>query len=1404
MDAPVNLAVPVKLDAFVFNEQVCDGGPREAKIAPLTQPNYTFLQLSDSLIQNDILNHVDLHNSIPAASNPRLRDLGRNGAVRSNRLGVYLHWMIPRFYRSGVAATPSAESKHAPERRKKGFAAVDPSAADYSSPEFSPLPNRWLVIRKLDPDAPTTLPKGAQVDAVTAWIIEGDRVRHIDDDELDGKDLQVDVSPFITSKSQDATDPTKIALAEQAEIFIGYKTNAQGWAEKAGLDRADLTVVSASNHLFPDYQPHCSNVFSTLDDFACTIDGQPGHLTGAVASYYVMGWHSDSANDPLGNLDPHGTTTRGDRIRSRSMGLNGTLPYPKPVQDWLDAKTASRVLCHGAMYGVRWDANTLPPKVPANKASEHLTDDMPVAVGTTPMDALLAYVDAHQIADLEKDLHALEPLLRARDDGVQAQRAATDELQNWNHARTSGGVHWHFQNEAGKEAQTPPAIDADNLEALNQAQRLADATARQLVPLRWEMFSYWWQFVCLSAEDRKKAAYPLESLSARFAALDKLYHDQQAQVTNLSKDTTMFRKLPTPGVHPEFAEARDPTLLVGGIQAGWPDDYLDTLRVRLDSQLIRPDSALVPPGSGMAPYCTTVLPAELQPTAAALAQEFITLEGGKQRAVDPPPDASSSYPPLYHDTGKHGAPGQPFRDQWGDTQPWFPLFVEWEVEYFHIPWPDWELNGERKDQLDPRWKLGIRHGFELAAAHISDTRTLSGRILLLPQPNFSLQAAIQDLWSNTDPRVLEKYLPDPKQRETVRDTAYTLPFLSAPLDGFAAELITLAKGTHVKPNVRFPQTGYAISGIQPLPDAVAGPFGKAELGIVGAESELTPFGRLVLFDMPSPSPSTGGTGDTTGPLPFKPARHGQFRFSKLNIVDKFGQAISAIDPRYGHEHDEAVYPCLSSYFAPQQLAGGQPNAVRPPARPGYCEFAQVPPAINQPARLNCTFVKHDERWDRDKTGYAYWRPTTEWESPVWGWVVLNYADYGVQIFLPDGTFYREVRLASPTAPGHTSAGAKWLPFDPPATPPAGTGQLDRLLERLAALDQTYLLSFLAMLGASLDATASAPSAYGTFLNSLVGRPLALVNAAWSLELATDACKDQSSLDGHEHKKQQTSLLDNGDGEHVYQFPLKLGDKARANDGLVGYFPAQQTDTPQPGDELDLDVAYTYYPAAPGELAPGHQRPTTTEPIGPDNYPKLQAFWCPPDRYTPPAVTDPQTAARNYARDWNAALRVFGLIVDPFVPVTSFTGGVQPAGSLALPPWTWQAALHRMTAFFHAGPLLVTRDVQEYWDRDPCQTLRPAYALSPPDQDQTVKDSHVGIPALDVASWAWLQPFWNAASSGTASAAAASRTEKEEEGGKQEYMALGLAKVDGKPAYEKGPYTALEGYLQLKAPIVRPS
>ncbi|KAJ5587062.1 uncharacterized protein N7459_002827 [Penicillium hispanicum] len=188
----------------------------------------------------------------------------------------------------------------------------------------------------------------------------------------------------------------------------------------------------------------------------------------------------------------------------------------------------------------------------------------------------------------------------------------------------------------------------------------------------------------------------------------------------------------------------------------------------------------------------------------------------------------------------------------------------------------------------------------------------------------------------------------------------------------------------------------------------------------------------------------------TTPDPFKPVTHGQFRFTKLNIIDN-GQAIHALNPRYASEGKQAVYPCISDLLAPSRLSNNEANIVRPPAQAGACEFIQISPQINQPAHLNAAFMIHDIRHDTDPNNYSYWRPVTEWENPVWGWMVLNYADYGLQVFLPDGTFYREVRLSSPTAPKKTTISAKWLPFEPPENLP-DTRQLDRLISRFTEPD----------------------------------------------------------------------------------------------------------------------------------------------------------------------------------------------------------------------------------------------------------------------------------------------------------------------------------------------------------------
>ncbi|KAL7276585.1 hypothetical protein RUND412_000427 [Rhizina undulata] len=1339
---PSNVIVPLKLDAFVFNPAVCSGKDIEAKIAPITQPNYTFLRLDNSVVQNDILDHVDLHHTTPAQFNSRLTDLGTR-KIRERRVGVYLHWMIPRAYRAGTASTDSVPNPQS-HRQKKGFRSPrDDKKVDHSAPDFRSVPPRWLVIRRIDPK--TISPAGAPIPEVEAWVIESDRMQGIDELKLE-VDLQVDVSPFVY--------PAKIInIEQQAEVFIGFKVDAKSWTEDTTgkVKRVpQLSLLNSANHLFADYQPHNSNVFSMVDNFSYTdLDGSTKYLTSATASYYVLGWHSSDEEDLFYIPTEPDKPILQERLNACLMKF--TDPNTPGVSKWLNSSDSARLLCHGAMYNVEWNATEKPKNVPADVHSKNLNGKMPVAVGTTPLDSLLAFIHAHVdsdtgiIKELEEDLIRIQSLLIAQDDGVESQREAADILYNHNYDRADCGTHFYFTGTGPNGNPTEPSDPEKKMLAeLNQVQFALDLHARTVKRLRWDMFSWWWKYVSDSDKnnpvhgDYKKIS---SDLTARLNKLLLCQTELEEKVESLRKEIPQAK----PGVLPSVYQQRDPTLLVGGIESGWPHDYLDKLNVRLDTQIITgtdPD----PPPVGWNKFLADIipkLPPALQKSAGTLAGEFLLLRPDGPIKVPPKNEVF----PLYHDQAKHTC-GAPWRDRWESTQPWFPLFLEWEAEYTHIPYEFWSLE-ERTSRQSTAKKLryGIKDDIILNEKPHDDQRTVSGRVLILPQPSFSLAAKIDQLFSTTPADILEKYLPEEKRRQ-LQDQLYKLSYLSSPLAGLTDHLLTLVQGSHIKPNKRPPG-----EKPQPIDAAVragkSAGFDKPQLELIDKESDLTPYGTLVQF--------LDGKFSA-----FKPATHGQFRFTKLNIIDKFGQAIHAIDPTPLPKGPPALYPCISEFYACQEIPGTNEANTVIKDKPGFCEFVQLPPQINQFSRLNSAFVVHDEV----QPGNPYWRPVTEWENPIWGWIVVNYVEYGVQLFLPDGTFYREVRLGGST--GVTSSPA-WLPFDPPEKQPTNTAQLDRLIAKLA--NKTYCQAFVDMINKALGNAPAAPNAYAQFLNTVVGKPLALVNMGWSLELAVDAYANQSTTN---KTGPAIGLLPDDTAPHrpVYKFHVKLGDKDRVYDGLVGYF--NTLPHPTEGNELDLDNLYTYFDST---LPPSPENPLRI--IDKMDYPSFQPFFVKPDDTAPDKIIN--------ARNEN--LSVYGVLIDPFTPVHGYSSFL-PIETLTLPSWTWQTAMNKMTAFFHMGPLMVTADIPAYQEK---YRLKSNYNLNNP--NTVVPGSAVPIPALGIADWNWLQPYVEQTSS---------ESGKEGDGAERiVYMPLGLGKLDNRPKFEKAPYVAIEGYLQLKKPIIRP-
>jgi hypothetical protein len=117
---------------------------------------------------------------------------------------------------------------------------------------------------------------------------------------------------------------------------------------------------------------------------------------------------------------------------------------------------------------------------------------------------------------------------------------------------------------------------------------------------------------------------------------------------------------------------------------------------------------------------------------------------------------------------------------------------------------------------------------------------------------------------------------------------------------------------------------------------------------------------------------------------FKPATHGQFRLTKVNIIAKFGQVVHAVDPTVPAEAAEPLPD--KPLVANAVLLDG----------PGKCEFVQLPPHINQPARINAHFVRVFK--DRSLSTKPLYQRLPEAESPVWGLIVVNFPNNGLKVF----------------------------------------------------------------------------------------------------------------------------------------------------------------------------------------------------------------------------------------------------------------------------------------------------------------------------------------------------------------------------------------------------------------------
>ncbi|KAF2273526.1 uncharacterized protein EI97DRAFT_404009 [Westerdykella ornata] len=1344
------VAVPLRLQAFVLNQSIIDEG--DVRLAPITQPNFTGLRIDPAVIQNDVQEHVDPTSAKPSTTNSRITHLD-TGELRRSRCGVYLHWEIPRMYRGGAAATESGDSR-SQFRNEKG---LSEETATPATPDFLPIPNRWLVTRRIDPDAvvlnPTSKQPAQPIPQFRSWVVESDRIRTLDEFPKNA-DIEVESVPFLHG-----ADTTSDSIKAQAQVFVGQVFDAPEWpGEDRTVPRANLSVLASSNPLFADYQPFNSGVFSLIDNFQYIDETNSiDYFAEATASYSVIGWHSDASQDPFSVSNvPH------SKLLQRSfMSLYASDQGNSFEHTWVQQSSPTRGIYHGAMYNVNWIDNGTPSTWPGNKFAKSFNNSQPLAVGNTAMDALVAYLRTiAKPTELEVALLALQNLLIKQNDGVDVQQEAADLLSTRNFSSSTGGRWWTLSGEqSGSFSRVATSSGTksplDELDNVNKQQRALNIMRREKSLLQWELFAEWWKAVTLPAGTKvddtlaKKIIGRLLDLgddTLPGSQIGKAFQEIKDSVHSLSDSSTVVHATEQP-----FLGLKDPTVLLAGVSSPWPTNYADNLAVRLASRIATSATVIgpVPPSTDSQPdwksldaYITAlgrggfVFPSDLWDNIVRLLLEFRTLRpqldpDGKPVPLDLSPSGATF--PSFHDDGTMSRIDG--LDRWMDTQPFFPLFLEWEGEYSHVEYDSWALE-DVASTCTPGTVTGVKKLQYVVSTDLRNkklsVRALSGRTLILPQASLSLEQSVKQILAQTPP---DQNPLDPGQVATIVDNLRQLPVLSATLTGFTNHLRTQLAGGHVKPLLRSP-------GKLPVP-MEAGvvshtAFTIDSLALMGQKTGTTPYGNLVSVD-----PST---------CPFKPATHGQFKFTKFNLIDRFGQTVCAITPSPrrtdGTTEKNRLYPCLSDNYKPQLRADGTFNTVEPDPD-GKCSFVQIPPYINQDARINAHIVVED----MDPNTSSKWRVAEEWEQQAVGWIVVNFPDFGLQIFQPDGTFYRELRNGGPWPVGE-GIGAKWQPFERPKNPPDDTA-LDKFIAQLEKPE--YMAHIFTLLSSAAADLQSTPNEYSGYLQALIGRPFAIVNMGWSLELATAPLYNQAS--GTASQPPPFLLPPNTSRSPVpqtYSFPLKLGDQDRKFDGLVCYFNAISNNA------VDYSTIMYYDKATQPSVFPRPPPPAaSTVP-----FPTLSPFYIPaPTSGSGPAVTD----------SYNKELQVFGAIIDPFNTVHGYSS-ILPVKQLTFPHWRLEKALRSMTYFFQAGPLLVPKDVPPF-NKDYIVSSDSPVAAG----EKLVPDFALPVPAVAVGDWMWLQPHL--------------------QDGLLVHNPLALnTNGDELAKFEKVPYTAVEGYMQLRGPL----
>jgi len=481
----------------------------------------------------------------------------QTSSVRPDLLepGIHLHWALP----DGLM--------HA-------------NARSGGALEFPLVPNRWLIVRFWEPDA-----KSPPVHFERkAWIVESDTIA----DNDDGTAL-----PWPTLRSLNSSRDKR-----DYYVLVGQRFELAEWPGERSAPNVDITAIGYGDACFAAYYPASRALLGFHDS-------DLENLETATLNYFVCGWYSKPANDPLfqviskapagsalASLEAFLSERKWTYAQFAEASSNAKQAAKQQEIEALESSLPAAIVCHGVISGIQPKKNGL--RVPRGQSFR-------VSFGNTGVEALTALFQNRLSKNgLARLLEAFQYDLFSELDKPDGEAIVEQKLHERAFRPLSRGIRWELiqENPNGAASDQAPPIPGDIrllLEKLNTRQRAINALMRKRDSARSQLYATWY----------KTALKPQRDAAAD--SLNQQLMDLQKEVENTTKEITRNEtelkaiefsglqeqlKVFLPGYklqeleEPRFWRPNDPVVLLAGKAFQRSSRYGEDGRYRKDDRLL--------------------------------------------------------------------------------------------------------------------------------------------------------------------------------------------------------------------------------------------------------------------------------------------------------------------------------------------------------------------------------------------------------------------------------------------------------------------------------------------------------------------------------------------------------------------------------------------------------------------------------------------------------------------------------------------------------------------------------------------------------------------------------------------------------------------------------------------------